>query len=655
MVKKPSKLVKKKSFKQHGLPSEELVTVKSDLILLAPEVEQIEAKKLQGGKGRRRKVTGDLKDPITGEGRSDERGLCGGTHGRRLLKALTIIGKILLLVGLLYLFICSLNLLASSFRLLGGKTASAVFRQSALLSNPVVGLMIGVLVTVLVQSSSTSSSIIVSMVAAHFLDVKTAIPIIMGANIGTSVTNSLVSIGQVGDREQFERAFSGAVVHDMFNWLSVLVLLPLEVATGYLYHLTKAVLDGVTFEKNNMKVELLSRITKPFTDAIVKLDKTVLTGWTMNDPDYENATLLHRYCPDPSNTTEYITCPNLAAHIPLSDTGMGLVLLTASLVLLLVCLISIVKILSSMLKGSVAGVVQHVINADLPRVPWLTGYIAILAGAIMTFILQSSSIFTSTLTPLVGLGVISIERVYPLTLGSNLGTTTTALLAALASDSSRLHPAIQIALIHLFFNVTGLLLWYPIPFLRLPVRLALALGRVTAKYRWVAVFYMLSTFFLAPVLVFLVSLGGPVAMYSVFIPIVVFILLIVFVNVAQSKFPRYLPTRLQTWHWLPLCLRSLEPMDECITRLMCCRQCRTHKYAHVPPVATIHAPPCMVVENDLPKTVVVIEAEKTGGVLPEYGLCKDLGTIEECIGVSREMKDHGMSYPGIFIQHETSA
>ena len=64
------------------------------------------------------------------------------------------------------------------------------------------------------------------------LKVDTAIFIVMGANIGTSVTNTIVSIGQSGDRDQFGRAFAGATVHDMFNCLSVAILLPLEWASG---------------------------------------------------------------------------------------------------------------------------------------------------------------------------------------------------------------------------------------------------------------------------------------------------------------------------------------------------------------------------------------------------------------------------------------
>ena len=84
----------------------------------------------------------------------------------------------------------------------------------------------------------------------------------------------------------------------------------------------------------------------------------------------------------------------------------------------------------------------------------------------MTILVQSSSVFTSTLTPLVGLDVIKVERVFPLTLGSNIGTTVTGLLAAMAADAETRDVALQIAFCHLLFNVTGILIWYPVPILR---------------------------------------------------------------------------------------------------------------------------------------------------------------------------------------------
>lgn len=116
--------------------------------------------------------------------------------------------------------------------------------------------------------------------------------------------------------------------------------------------------------------------------------------------------------------------------------------------------------------GKLAMTVQKVVNANIPYVPCLTGYLAIAIGAVMTILVQSSSVFTSAMTPLIAMGMISLERAYPLTLGSNLGTTTTAMLAALATEGPNLRLSIQLALCHFLFNFTGILMFYPIPFTR---------------------------------------------------------------------------------------------------------------------------------------------------------------------------------------------
>lgn len=104
---------------------------------------------------------------------------------------------------------------------------------------------------------------------------------VMGANIGTSVTNTIVSITQIGDRKEFERAFACAVVHDFFNWLSVIVILPLEVLTGFLYHLTGAIVKGINAEKGEKPPDILKAITKPFTKKIIQIDKKVIL-YTLN-------------------------------------------------------------------------------------------------------------------------------------------------------------------------------------------------------------------------------------------------------------------------------------------------------------------------------------------------------------------------------------
>merc|ERR1719163_2296388 len=146
---------------------------------------------------------------------------------------------------LLYLFIISLDLMANSFRILGGKTSGRAFRDSDLFDNPLAGLVTGILVTVMVQSSSTSTSIIVTMTAGDLITVKNAIFMIMGANIGTSVTNTLVSLGSFGNKDEYRRAFAGATVHDCFNFLCVMIILPIEAATGLLQRIAAGICDGM--------------------------------------------------------------------------------------------------------------------------------------------------------------------------------------------------------------------------------------------------------------------------------------------------------------------------------------------------------------------------------------------------------------------------
>nr|XP_006207069.2 sodium-dependent phosphate transport protein 2B isoform X1 [Vicugna pacos] len=519
------------------------------------------------------------------------------------------IGKLIMLLVFLYFFVCSLDVLSSAFQLVGGKVAGQFFSNNSIMTNPVAGLVIGVLVTVLVQSSSTSTSIIVSMVASSLLTVRTAIPIVMGANIGTSITNTIVALMQAGDRNEFRRAFAGATIHDFFNWLSVLVLLPLEAASSYLERLTNLVVDSFHFKSGEDAPELLKVITDPFTKLIIQLDKDVINQIAMNDETAKNKSLIKIWCktftnvternvtvPSPENCTSpslcwtdglftwtiknvtyqenIAKCKHIFVNFSLPDVAVGVILLVVSLLVLCSCLILIVKLLGSVLRGQVAVIIKKTINTDFPfPFAWLTGYLAILVGAGMTFIVQSSSVFTSAMTPLIGIGVISIERVYPLTLGANLGTTTTAILAALASPGSTLRSSIQIALCHFFFNISGILLWYPIPFTRLPIRLAKGLGSISAKYRWFAIVYLIILFLLVPLLVFGLSLAGWPVLVGVGVPIIFVILLVLFIRLLQSRCPRALPRKLQNWDFLPLWMHSLKPWDRVISTLTsCCQQ-----------------------------------------------------------------------------------
>jgi sodium-dependent phosphate cotransporter len=398
----------------------------------------------------------------------------------------------------LYFFLFGLELLGSGAKVLGGCSAGELFGDE---TNPIAGLMIGILATVLLQSSSTTTSIIVSLVGADSVSVRQGIYMIMGANIGTSVTNTIVAIGHLGDGDQLERAFAGATVHDAFNFLSVAILLPVEVVTGYLYHLTKACVKNAD-QKDGEKWEgPIKKLVAPLGSMVIIANKNVIKH-VAKGGNCEDFYPLN--CTDPENPTKstcevgLIGCDKKTDKCPAffqpdatqkDDQTSGLVVFIIGIGILFVCLFGLVSILQKMLLGTSTRIIYKATN--------INGYLAMVLGAGITILVQSSSITTSVLTPLVGMGVLRLEQMLPLTLGANIGTTVTALLAALLSTTE----ALQVALAHLFFNITGILIWYPVPFMRaVPLHVARQLGKGTRIWKGFPLVYIIVMFFLVPVL-----------------------------------------------------------------------------------------------------------------------------------------------------------
>ena len=139
--------------------------------------------------------------------------------------------KVLAIVVSLYLFLVGIAGIGHSFQLFGGEFSEGVLTAT---ESPVVALFIGILATSLVQSSSTTSSVIVGLVAGGTIPTEAAVFMIMGANVGTTVTNTIVSVGHIAQGAEFRRAFAAATVHDFFNLMAVAILFPLEWATGFL-------------------------------------------------------------------------------------------------------------------------------------------------------------------------------------------------------------------------------------------------------------------------------------------------------------------------------------------------------------------------------------------------------------------------------------
>eukprot|EP00736_Rhodelphis_marinus_P001571 Rmarinus@m.8626 len=420
---------------------------------------------------------------------------------------------------LLYFFLLALHLMGESFRLLGGKASSGMLSE---ISNPIAGVMIGMLATVLFQSSGTTTSIVVTLVGANQLSVRSGIPVVMGSNIGTSVTNTLVSAAHMGDSAEMELAFAGATVHDCFNFLSVCVLLPVEVISHMLEELSRAMTDGLYGSGGHESEGPLTILVGPLGEAFVKLDKDKLKSIAKDDCD--------PYCDAEECAAEILeynefhnqTLPNVevCADLPesfcvpgswvsdpcggsllsgglffdwsVSDLVAGLVMLTLSLALLALCLIGLVKVLHRIMQGRAAELLQKALGYN--------PYLSMLIGCLVTISVQSSSVTTSAMVPLVALGTVTLEQMYPLTLGANMGSTATALLASMVSDEKA---GLQIALCHVLFNITGLLLFFPLPITRqLPLSMARRLGKYALQYKWFPFAYIGVVFFAVPAIVY---------------------------------------------------------------------------------------------------------------------------------------------------------
>lgn len=393
------------------------------------------------------------------------------TPNQQHINPLEMVFKVVKLLAMLYVFLVGIGIIGDSFNLLGGSTAGELFQA---VNHPIAGLMVGMVATALLQSSSTTTSIIVGMVAGGAVNIGAAIPMIMGANIGTSVTNTLVSMGHAGNREEFRRAFAGATVHDFFNILAVAVLLPLEIAFGFLEKtsawLTTLLVDtgGASFDSP------LKTLIKPVVGLFVSIDKSKIKAAAAGTP--VDGSLLKG---------------GMFHGMDLSDSVVGTILLIMGIGMTILALLGIVKIMRSLMEAKATDLIKRSLEFN--------PYTSMGIGAGATVMVQSSSITTSTMVPMVGVGLVSLEAIFPLTLGANVGTTVTALLASMGATGEHAALGLQIALCHLLFNVVGILIWYPIPLMRdVPLKMARKLGELVSRRRSLALAYIALVFFILP-------------------------------------------------------------------------------------------------------------------------------------------------------------
>lgn len=364
----------------------------------------------------------------------------------------SLVARVLSVALLLFVFLLGVKGLGDGFELIGQDFIDSFFEAT---SNPFIGLIVGLLATTVMQSSSVTTSMVVGLVAApeNPLPLANAIPMVMGANIGTTVTATMVSLAHIGRRDEFERAFPVAICHDIFNYFAVLVLLPVEIATGYLGRTASMLADalgqvgGVDYES-----PLSTALSVGFA-PVVALAETLFAG----------------------------------------SGGQAAFLVAASGAFIFFALFLLVRVMRSTVHSRAEGIIDRALSSS--------AVVAMLVGVAVTVMVQSSSITTSLLVPLGGAGLLRLEQAFPVTIGANIGTTVTALLAALAVSGPNAAAGLEIALVHLLFNLSGLVLIYPVQAIRrVPLEAARQVTRLALRSRKLTVLWVALLFYGLPAL-----------------------------------------------------------------------------------------------------------------------------------------------------------
>ena len=354
------------------------------------------------------------------------------SHQPLFVRAIVIILSILF-------FLLSIELLGSSIGTITGGMTDNIGKVTA---NPFIGLFIGLLSTALLQSSSTTTSIAVAAVASGAISLQNAIPIIMGANVGTTITSTIISMSYISKQKAFRRAVAAGTSHDFFNILTVLILFPLEVNYRFLEKISATI-------SSSIHIGGRSGVGSSGEFGFTSLFETS-TDWLVSTLG------------------------------PILSLLVGVVLIFA-------CIKFISKWLYEILIGRTKDRFENVVFKNKYR--------AFSWGLIITSVAQSSSLTTSLIVPLVATGKVKIKKAFQFILGANIGTTITALIAAIFQSEA----AISLAIVHLLFNLIGVIVFFLIPYLsKIPVYLAKNMGRVTMKIRLVGFAYIFIAFFLLP-------------------------------------------------------------------------------------------------------------------------------------------------------------
>lgn len=350
-------------------------------------------------------------------------------------------GVVLKLLFFIAAFLFALQLIITAFQLLSSDILSQIIVAT---SNPFISLFIGLLLTAMVQSSSTTTTLIVAVVASGTISLEHAVYMVMGANIGTTVTSTIVSLGHVTRKKEFRRAIAAATLHDFFNILTTIILLPLEYYFGFLSQSARYLSTRLFAESSGSFLGLDNPLRLILSQGITWIKDYVLLG-------------------------------------------NGLLTLLAGMVILFFAIKSIAHLFKQLIINKAPSLLERALFGDTIK--------SFFSGIAITALVQSSSVVSSLIVPLAASNKLSLRSLFPFLMGTNLGTTITALVAAFTESQA----ALSIALCHILFNLFGVMVFLPLTRLReIPIEMARRLGKATLNNRLVGFVYVMLTFFIVP-------------------------------------------------------------------------------------------------------------------------------------------------------------
>lgn len=298
-------------------------------------------------------------------------------------------------------------------------SAGPLQRLLNLATHPVAGLTLGIFITAVAQSSSATTVLTIAAVATGSISVPVAIPVIIGANIGTTITPFIAAFSYAGNRHDFSRAFATASLHSWLNLLAGLGLFLVELV-----------------------LHPLERVSGWITSILVDSPSPTI--------DAARDGLARFFHP----AVELLGSSGVAGAVG-GQALPGTVCVLFGALVTLVALRAMGRHLRVLFAATTRSLFERVFKANQAG-----EFVVGLAG---TVLVVASSVTVCALLPFAATRTVRPREALAVILGANVGTTLTGLLAALVVPGAGAAFGLQAALVHVLFNAIAVAVVFAVP------------------------------------------------------------------------------------------------------------------------------------------------------------------------------------------------